>query len=305
MDNPQTDGDKMTLKKDYIYQFGFMAVSVILTAVIFLMNNYAVLPTNIPARSIIAHIFLDDSSLFLKESSNYSAPRVCRSTHIWSAIFLPMLASIPYLLHFAGEMKGNYRLRIARIGSFGKYWNKVFFKSGLWGAGCVMAGYTLFSIIVFSYFPHMSEYPAEATNPADIYAQMAIRLPLDGILNRLFNNTESELLYWIPTAINVFIYSFVVAVMCLALYLLIMNRYKAIGMPMIVFYLAEQVSNRKSLETFNPKYYILSPRFLLISAEQIFSIFKINGFWYLVFFALAAGTFYLAGRALFRKRVMN
>lgn len=295
----------MTLKKDYIYQFGFMAVSVVLTAVIFLMNNYAIIPTNVPMRSIIAHIFLDDSSVFLAESSSYSAPYVCRSTHIWSAIFLPMLASTPYLMHFAGEMKGNYRLKIARIGSFNRYWNKVFFRSGLLGAGCVTAGYTVFSIVVFSYFPHMSEYPAEAANPVDTYAQMAVRRPLNGILNRLFNNTESELLYWIPTAVNVFVYSFLVAVMCLMLYLLIMNRYKAIGMPMIVFYLAEQFSTRKTLEKFNPKYNILSPRSLLINAEYTFSVFKVNGFWYIVFFALAAAIMYLAGRALFRKRVMN
>ncbi len=295
----------MTLKKDYIYQFGFMAASVVLTAIIFLMNNYAILPSNIPMRSIIAHIFIEDSSVFLKENSGYAASQVCRFTHIWSAIFLPMLASVPYLLHFAGEMKGNYRLKIARIGSFNRYWNKVFFKSGLLGAGCVTAGYTIFSIVVFAYFPHMSEYPAEATNPTDIYAQVAVRRPLEGILNRLFNNTESELLYWIPTAVNIFAYSFLVAVLCLALYLLIMNRYKAIGMPMIVFYLAEQFSTRKTLETFNPKYSLLSPRYLLINAEYTFSAFKVTGLWYIVFFAFAAIAFYFAGRALFRKRVMN
>lgn len=295
----------MTLKKDHIYQFGFMAVSVVLTAIIFLMNNYAVIPTNIPVRSIIAHIFLDDSSLFLKETSSYAAPFVCSLTHIWSAIFLPMLTSVPYLLHFAGEMKGNYRLKIARIGSFNRYWNKVFFKSGLLGAVCVTAGYVVYSIVVFAYFPHMSEYPAEAINSADMYTQMAVRRPLNGTLNRIFNNPESEFLYWLERAINVFAYSFLVAVLCLMLYLLIMNRYKAIGMPMIVFYLVEQFSTRKSLETFNPKYNILSPRWLLINARQTFSTFKVNGLWYIVFFALAAAVFYFAGRSLFRKRVMN
>ncbi len=298
------DGDKMTIKKDYIYQFGFMAVSVVLTAIIFLMNTYAILPTNIPMRSIIAHIFLDDSSVFFKEYSNYSAPYVCTSTHIWSAIFLPMLASTPSLLHFAEEMKGNYRLKIARIGSFKRYWNRVFFKSGLLGAGCVTAGYVIFSMVVFAYFPHMSEYPIEASNLTDSYARYAVRRPLDGILNRLFNNADSELLYWIPTVINVFAYSFLVAVLCLLLYLLITNRYKAIGMPMIVFYLVEQFSSRRISDTRNPKYYILCPRYLFIHAELTFSIFKINGLWYLVFFALAAIAFYFAGRVLFRKRVM-
>lgn len=298
----------MKLKKDYIYQFGFMAVSVLLTSIIFLMNNYAVLPSNVPMRSIIAHIFLDDSSLFLKETSSYAAPFVCSSTHIWTAIFLPMLASVPYLLHFAGEMKGNYRLKIARIGGFGRYWNRVFFKSGLLGAGCVTAGYALFSMVVSIYFPHMSEYPTEPADKFDFISASSVRQPLNGILNRLFNNTESELLYWLETAINVFAYSFIVAVMCLLLYLLIMNRYKAIGMPMIVFYLAEEFSVRMSFpsfEAYHPGYNILSPRWLLVNASRIFSIFKINDFWYLSFYALAAGLFYLAGRAIFRKRVMN
>lgn len=295
----------MKNKTIFQYSFGFAVAAIILTAVLFLSNTYKIYPTKIPSKTIFEHMLYSDSAIFLKESSYYSSAMVSRSTHIWTAVFLPMLTSIPYLLIFASEMKGNYRLKIARIGSFNRYWNKVFFRSGLLGAGCVTAGYAVFSIVVFSYFPHMSEYPAEAANPVDTYAQMAVRRPLNGILNRLFNNTESELLYWIPTAVNVFVYSFLVAVMCLMLYLLIMNRYKAIGMPMIVFYLAEQFSTRKTLEKFNPKYNILSPRSLLINAEYTFSVFKVNGFWYIVFFALAAAIMYLAGRALFRKRVMN
>lgn len=266
---------------------------------------YTVYPSNIPQKTIIEHILFDDSALFLGESSNYSAPMVSRSTHIWTAVFLPMMTSIPYLLIFASELTGNYRLRIARIGSFKKYWNRVFFKSGLLGAGCVTAGYVVFSIVVFSYFPHMSEYPTEATIGASVYETMAIRYPLEGVLNRLFNSTESELLYWMPWALNIFAYSFLVAVLCLTLYLLIMNRYKAIGMPMIVFYIAEQFASRKTVETFNPKYQIFSPLSLLINAEYSFSSFGTGGFWYLVFFALAAALMYIAGRALFRKRVMN
>lgn len=292
-------------KKPSFYAAGFAAVAVILTAVIFLTNSYVIIPTNIPHRTILDHIISDDSALFLKESSSYSSSMVSRFTHIWTAVFLPMLAAIPYLLLFASEMKGNYRMVIARIGCFNKYWNRVFFKAGLLGAGCVTAGYAIFSATVFSYFPHMSEYPAEAPASADIFQTMAVRRPLSGILNNLFGNTESELLYWIPWAINIFAYSFLVAILCLLLYLLIMNRYKAIGMPMIVFYLVEQFATRKMIDTLNPKYQILSPRSLMINAEYTFSNFGINGFGYLIFFALASVIMYLAGRALFRKRVMN
>ncbi len=288
-----------------MYSLGFALAAIFLSAIIFLSNTYAIYPSDIPQKTIIEHILFDDSAIFLRESPSYSAPMVAHSTHIWTAVFLPMLTSIPYLLLFASEMKGTYRLKITRIGSFNRYWNRVFFKSGLLGAGCVTAGYTIFSIVVFAYFPHMSEYPIEASNPTDSYAQFAVRQPLNGTLNRLFNNTESELLYWLERAINVFAYSFLVAILCLLLYLLIMNRYKAIGMPMIIFYLVEQFSTRKSHETFNPKYNILSPRWLLINAGQIFSIFKINDLWYIVFFVLAAALMYLAGRTLFRKRVMN
>ena len=292
-------------KKDYIYSCGFSIVTVILTAVIFLANQYVVIPTNIPVRTIIGHFFLDDAALFLSESSNYSAPFVCRSTHIWTAVFLPLLCSTPFLMTFASEMKGSYRLKISRTGSFNRYWNKVFFKSGILGAGCVTAGYALFSAAVFAYFPHMSEYPVEPKVMNDVFSMMAVRKPLDGTLNKLFNNTESEFLYWLPTAINVFAYSFLVAIICLALYLLIMNRYKAIGMPMIVFYLAEQFSTRRLYDSLEPKWQILSPRSLLINAEYTFSTFDINGFGYLFFFTLANVLFYFAGKALFRKRVMN
>ncbi len=292
-------------KKDYIYSCGFATVSALLTAIIFLLNNYAVLPTDIPVRSVIGHIFLDDSAPFLQESSNYAAPFVCRSTHIWTAVFLPLLCSSPFLLTFASEMKGNYRLKLSRIGSFNRYWNRVFFRSGLSGAGCVTAGYILFSAAVFAYFPKMSEYPAEPKNTSDVFSVMAVRKPLDGTLNKLFKNTESEFLYWLPTAINVFAYSFLTANICLALYLLIMNRYKAIGMPMIVFYLAEQISTRRLSDSLEPKWQIISPRSLLINAEYAFSCFGLGGFRYLLCYASAAAVFYFLGRALFRKRVMN
>lgn len=295
----------MKNKTIFQYSFGFAVAAIILTAVLFLSNTYTVYPTKIPSKTIFEHMLYSDSAIFLKESSYYSSAMVSRSTHIWTAVFLPMLTSIPYLLIFASEMKGNYRLKAARIGSFNKYWNRAFFKSGLLGAGCVTAGYTIFSIAVFSYFPHMSEYLTEAPIRASIYEMISVRYPLNGVLNRLFNNTESELLYWLPWAFNVFVFSFLVSVICLTLYLLIMNRYKAIGMPMIVLYLAEQFATRKLADTLNPKYQILSPQSLLMNAEYTFSNFGINGLWYFVFFALAAGVFYFAGRALFRKRVTN
>ena len=291
-------------KKDYIYSNGFALATIALTMLIFLLNQYAVTPSNVPVRTVLGHIFLDDNALFLQESSNYAAPFVCRSTHIWTAIFLPLLCSALSLLTFASEMKGNYRLKLSRIGSFNRYWNKIFFRSGLSGAGCVTAGYMLFSAAVFAYFPHMSEYPAEPQN-IDIFSMMAVRHPLEGTLNRLFNNTESELLYWLPFALNIFAYSFLVAIFCLLIYLLLMNRYKAIGMPMIVFYLAEQLSNRRIADTLNSKWLVISPRSLLINAEYTFSVFGIGGFRYLIFFVLFAILIYFAGKELFRKRVMN
>ena len=295
----------MTSKKDKAYSDIFMIVAIVFATIIFLTNQYIVTPTNVPTRTIIGHIFLDDGALFLQESSDYSAPMICRSTHIWIGVFLPMIVSIPYLPLFAYEMKGNYRLKLSRFGGFNKYWNNVFFKSGLLGACSVMAGYMIFSAAVFMYFPHMSEYPEEASVGADWFSMMAVRFPLDGTLNKLFGNTESELLYWFPTAMNIFAYSFLVAVLCLLLFLLIMNRYKAIGMPMIVFYLAEQFSTRQLYEHLNPKYQIISPRSLLINAEYTFSSFGVGGFGYVIFFALSAVLIYFVGRAIFRRRVMN
>ena len=297
--------DKLITKKDYIFSYGFAFIDIIFTALIFLTNQYIILPTNVPFKTIIGHMLTDDSSIFLLESSNYSAPLICSSTHIWSAVFLPMLASMPYLLLFSGEMNGNYRIKIPRIGNFDKYWNRIFLKAGFWGASCVTTGYMIFSAAVFAYFPHMSEYPEEAAIGNDIFSMMAVRRPLDGTINKLFGNTESELLYWLPKAINVFMYSFLVAVLCMLLYILTMNRYKAIGVPMIVFYLAEQLSTRRLYECLNPKYQILSPRSLLINAEYTFSVFGIGGFGYLIFYSFFAILIYFAGRAIFRKRVMN
>lgn len=296
----------MHTKRDVIFSFGFALVSVILTVVICLTNNYIVIPTNAPKSMIIEHMMFDDSNIFLSESSQYSAVIVSTTfSSIWLAIFLPMFASIPFLLLFASELKGLYRMKILRMGSFSKYWNKTFFRAGLSGAGCVTIGYIIFSAMVFSYFPHMYEYPEEADILADSISQLAVRRELSSIFNRLFNNTQSEFLYWLPKVINVFGFTFLVSVMCLALYLLIMNQYKAIGIPIISFYLLEQVSARLTRKTLNPKFIILSPRYNMSSADYVFEQFGAKSLWYLVFFALMAIILYLLGRALFRKKVLN
>lgn len=49
---------------DRIYSYGFGAMTIILTSLLFLSNSYTVYPTNAPVRTIIGHMLLDNAALF-------------------------------------------------------------------------------------------------------------------------------------------------------------------------------------------------------------------------------------------------
>lgn len=282
----------MKSKRDIFYSFGFSVLSIVFTVILCFMTVYHIIGVDVPQRTIIQHIlFSDKQSLFA--TPMYSAPFVCDGIFVnqWFIIFVPMLSSMPFLMQFAGEFNGFYRMQLARM-NFKKYWNRVFFKIGFSGACSVTIGYAVFSLITRNFFPKLSEYPAGEV------------VQLNSAMNRLFR-TQNELVFWLNRAIVIFTFVFLISQVCLLIFLLCMNRYKAIGLPMITFYLLDQISNSLYQNNFNGKYYIVSPKNILFFTDFTFENWGFNYWWYFVFAAAATIALYLAGKKICRGRVIN
>lgn len=282
----------MKSKRDIFYSFGFSVLSIVFTVILCFMTVYYIIGVDVPQRTIIQHILFSDKQSLLA-TPMYSAPFVCDGIFVnqWFIIFVPMLSSMPFLMQFAGEFNGFYRMQLARM-SFKKYWNRVFFKIGFSGACSVTIGYAVFSLITRNFFPKLSEYPAEEV------------VQLNSAMNRLFK-TQNELVFWLNRAIVIFTFVFLISQVCLLIFLLCMNRYKAIGLPMITFYLLDQISNSLYQNNFNGKYYIISPKNILFFTDFTFENWGFNYWWYFAFAAAATIALYLAGKKICRGRVTN
>lgn len=283
----------MSSKRDVLYSMGLYGLTVIFTIILCFSTQYYVSGVNIPNYTIIQHIMFSNRKDFFN-SILYSAPYMCNAISVnqWIIILIPMLSAIPFLMQFADEFCGFYRLKLIRM-SYNAYWNKVFLKNGICGASAVTIGYIFFSIVIFAVFPHIDEYDNE-----EIFL-------LNSPLNKAFQ-TQSEFIYWLNQAINIFAFVFLISQVCLILYLIFLNRYKAIGLPIIIFYLLDQISNSLFMANdMNGKYYIIGPNNILFYTEFSFESCGLNYWWYFIFIIIITSYIYILGKKIYRKRILN
>lgn len=293
----------MTSRSDHIYAVGSIAASIFLSAFTLLLS---IVPVNydgtIPAKTVIEYMLTVNGEIFLT-SSGHSAPLICCSVNNrWFALFLPLLCALPSIRRISAELNGNYRLQLVREKSFSRYWSKTFLRSGFFGAVCVTVGFLIFCTAVFCYFPHNAEYLLEY--PENSLEELTLqRKLLDSPLNKLFG-TQSELLYIFNCALTIFVFAFVISVLCLTTYLLVKNSYKALGLPMIAFFLLEQSVDSMWLKG-NTKALAFCPKYIVFWTEYSLGQWNLGAWWYYAFTAAFTSAFYLLGRLIFRKRVMN
>lgn len=285
--------------KDRLFSSGFILISVLLSAFLCLISVYSEESyTGLAYKPILEYMLTQKSDIFLEASSLYAAPLVaCSQWNNWFPLFLPLLCTLPFIGRLSAEMKGNYRFRAVREGSFSAYYRKSFFFAGLSGAGSAAAGFGLFSALVFLYYPHNSGYAIDAKNP---HLQ---RKPLNSPLNEIFG-TQSELVYWLNTALVVFVYAFLISSVCFMFYIILMNKYKTLGLPIIVSFLSERAVADLWLGG-KTKALIFAPRYLLFWTKISLDEWGIS---YPMFFALTGAVIimiYFAAKPVFRKRVMN
>ena len=300
----------MGRKKEVIYTISGYVFAVLITVILLLLTPCPTLERN--GSTVIFKYFSYSHTELREESNRNAAPDFCTpSQAIWFTAFLPLLCSAPCILRTSAELKGNYRFRLVREGGFSKYWNRTFFKYVLSGAGSVTVGYIIFCAAIYLHFPKNSEYLAEFR--PDTLEEMFRRVPLHSQLGTLFNS-QNEYLYVLNAAISVFLFCSMISALCLVLYLLTQSKYKALGLPMAAMFAISDGFRGMYLKG-NEWAGLLCPSSMVLNSQVVFNDFGRAALGLenyerlgLLHFPAVVGltaVFYLLGRKVFRKRVMN
>ena len=280
--------------KDLLYSIGFRIITVIFFAAVLLLTTYSVIDVDSPKYTILQHIFLSDKNKMM-ESILFSAPFVCNAISLnqWITIVFPLVSSMPFLMQFADEFNnGFYRMKLSRM-SYCKYWTSSFLKNGSISSISLVTGYFIFVEVVYAFFFHIKDYPSE------------MQVQLNSPMNKLFHSS-SDFIYLFNQALVLFVFTFLVSQFCMLIFLLLLNRYKAIGLPMIFFYLLDQISHILFIKyDFDGKYNIISPARVVFSTQSTFENLGMN-YWSFYFWALILiAALYLVGLNIFKRRLMN
>lgn len=195
-------------------------------------------------------------------------------TGIWFSILIPLLVSLPKLFPFSDCIQsGFWRFNTIRSGR-NKFSFSCWLAVVLNGASAVTVGYFLYAIVIIVAFPKNTDAAMYDFNP-------------------LCKLLECESVWGVALfkMIILFIFSAMTASICIALYVLTENKYKSIGIPLIIYYILTSLSESIFRKTGNMKIYIISPQNLIGSADFWFeSNFHIS-FWFIPGVMLAATIF--------------
>ncbi len=285
--------------RDILISIGFFVFSVFITLFMLLFTNCNPSGTSLPNRTIIQHIIYSEKEELLC-SANYSVPAISVGLYNneWLIVFLPFIVGLPFIMNFADEINsGFYKMKLSRK-SFKSYWNKSYLMNGLLGAGSFLIGYLIFILIVSIKFPHINEYGFNE------YGEKTI-LPLltQAPLNKLFN-TESEFILVFQNCLTLLMFLILTAQICMFLFTLTMNRYKSIGLPMVCFYLMDQIAKSLFDKQYNPKYLLLSPSNIAFVTPGTMSGAGIDYYWYFIAIIVILVLLYLVCGKILKGRIM-
>ena len=205
----------------------------------------------------------------------------------WFAVLLPLLVLLPKLFSFSTCIQsGFWRFNIIRTERkklVNSYWLSVILN----GALSVTAGYLLYALVIISTFKESDDKSIYANSPiCNLFGFEA----LWGVL--------------VFKLLILFLFASMTASICLSLYVLSENKYKSIGMPIIISYMLLSISGSIYRKNRDMRIYIISPNNLLGSADYWFeSLFKAS-YWIIPLIMLVI-TFamYIVYTLLIRRRL--
>jgi len=198
----------------------------------------------------------------LEENSflNMTSVSTIALTNVWFVILIPLMVCVPGLFIFADSLQGFWRMEYIRT-TKRLYRLKKFISVCALGSCGVPASYLLYILIVCPFYP-------DALSPTNDFSINAFT---EHILCKFFGVGDTGMyplfLYILLNIINVYLFSFLTATICLCIYLTLRSRYKAVGLPIISYYLLMCIStamfNKSGWDTrlhlFSPLYFIASP----------------------------------------------
>lgn len=207
----------------------------------------------------------------------------------WFIIILPLLVSLPFLYPFEEAISGGfYRFQVSRW-NYRKFIFKSQLQNSLIGASAVTAGYAVFAVIIYMLFPRYSQI---------VYGDGSAVEYRDGLFG--INNEAFGLL--LRFAIF-FVFAMIVAELCMLTTLVTMNKFKAIGIPMTLFYLMDRISYILLCRDFDERYSALSPSMIMSSSENWFSSFNISSAWLFVGLAAIYAVLFAASSVIMKRRI--
>lgn len=133
-------------------------MAVLVTFLLCFMEDIYVDSSTMQTFSVLEALFRFDRT-FMEGNVSFSALAVFKTAFSgYSAIFLPILASFPFVYSQSAERNsGNIRFLIFRARRRNYYLSK-FVCAVLSGGMCIMTGVALFGSFVFFVFPHAADY---------------------------------------------------------------------------------------------------------------------------------------------------
>ncbi len=170
-----------SLKCDFqktLISAGFLA-AILVTFLLCFTEDVYVDTSDMRKFSALEALFKFDRS-FMESKSSFCSLLVFKSALSgYSAMFLPILASFPFVFSQSAERNsGNIRFSIFRAKRLKYYFSK-FFCGVISGGICVLLGVALFGIFSFFAFPRLECYPdlpLEFYAPDGIFAEIARKL---------------------------------------------------------------------------------------------------------------------------------
>lgn len=257
-------------------------ISVLLTFIVAMLGTVS----TIEYGNMTVLEFILSGKCRLSEASSYNGISYALSG-AWFAVLIPLFVSLPKIFSFSDCIQsGFWRFNIIRS-ERKKFSISCWLSVTLNGALSVAAGYFLYSLMVIFTFRQNSDKSIYANNPlCDLFGFEA----LWGVL--------------IFKILILFIFSAMTASICIALYVITENKYKSIGMPIVIYYILSSLSESIFRKTGNMKIYVISPQNLIGTSDFWFeSNFNIS-FWLIPGIMLVITLFlYIVYSALMKRRL--
>jgi hypothetical protein len=193
----------------------------------------------------------------LLSKANCTAGGMVYSSDLWFTILIPLLIAVPFLFPLEDALQGGcWRLQVSRTGIRG-FLLRSHLSNLLAGSSFVTMGYAAFVLLCYICLPNRFDFNYD-TGEVIYYRTLPDLAELGGILLRL-------LTFALACALT--------ASFCMLTMQLTKNKFRGIGIPMILNYLLDTLSGKLVVQTvpFDNRWELLSPSALLSNTDAWFS----------------------------------